>query len=276
MLLVGCALWAGGCRGAPPPATEPRSSGRDARLHLPDGVGGDPGWLGVELRDGDAGRGVTVVKVLRGSPADLAGIEAGDEIVQVGELRVGSPAALRETIAAHRAGERLPIALLRRGATRLFAVELAARPDLETMIAQNVLGAPAPPLPVKAVTGLTPDRQLLAGKVVLVEFWAEWCLPCHLLSPRLNAWRDRFRGEGVEIIGVTAERVETAARAARELGIEYTVAADDTGEATTLWGAHALPSLFVVDRQGIVRDVLVGYDEAHLARIEQLVTQLVR
>ena len=74
---------------------------------------------------------------------------------------------------------------------------------------------------------------------------------------------------------MTIDPVADAARDAAELGLEYPVLADPSGSTTQMYQAYALPTLFVIDRAGVVRDVTVGYDPSRLAQIEATLEQLI-
>ena len=66
-----------------------------------------------------------------------------------------------------------------------------------------------------------------------------------------------------------------AASAAAQLGIEYPVFSDENGKTTMAYQARAIPVVFVIDRTGTVRDVMVGYDTRRLPKLDQLVNQLI-
>jgi hypothetical protein len=76
------------------------------------------------------------------------------------------------------------------------------------------------------------------------------------------------------VVGIAAEPVEPAARAAYQLGMVYPIAVDDTGRTSRAYRAVAVPTLFVVDRRGTVRDVLVGYSGGRLREIDGLIARL--
>jgi peroxiredoxin len=238
---------------------------------------GRRGWLGVELAAAPEASGVRVRRVVRGSPAARAGLLPGDLIQRIDGAAVGEPRDVVQRVGALGAGHRLSVALRRGSSERLMAVVLDARPDDDGMMQMTFVGAPAPAFEaLQTVQGSTPPSlTALRGKVVVLEFWASWCAACRIMVPTINDWHARYSAQGVEVLAVTTDPVTLASRAAYELRIRYPVMSDQSGRTTEAYGALALPTLFVLDKQGIVRDVMVGYSQARLAELELLIERLV-
>ena len=159
----------------------------------------------------------------------------------------------------------------------MLQVRLGPAPDDDGVMRMRYVGAPAPALvQLQTVQGsVTPTKNALQGKVVVLEFWASWCAVCRFLVPKMNEWHDRFGMQGVEVLGVTTEPVVPAAQAASQLGMGYPIASDNSGKTTEAYRANALPTLFVLDRKGIVRDVVVGYSSDRIAHMETVIDKLV-
>jgi thiol-disulfide isomerase/thioredoxin len=261
----------------PPPPAAAVSSAAAAPVAAP--VDPDaPAWLGVELAAVPAGEaGVMVRDVVPGAPAEHAGIKSGDRILSVGGEPVARPQDVVRGVSLRRAGERLSIGLERAGETRLLAVPLGARPNEDQLLRSQFLGAQAPAWRALAtVKGSLPKEVTeLRGRVVVIDFWASWCIACRLAIPTLNAWHDRFGVRGLTVVGITTDPAELALEASVELGIGYAVASDRDGLTSRAYRANAIPTLFVVDKQGTVRDVMVGYSSDRLAEVEKTLEALV-
>lgn len=227
------------------------------------------------MQPGEAG--VRVRSVVHGSPAEQTGLAEGDRILSVDGQSVQRPEDVVTRVGAHPAGARVSLGVRRGTQDRLFAVRLAPKPDTERIMRMSYVGRPAPTLEaLKAAQGsVTPTLGALRGNVVVVEFWATWCMVCRVLAPTMESWQKRYAGQGVELLGITMEPVDRAALAASELGMTYPIASDETGKTSRAYRALALPTLFVIDRQGTVRDVLVGYSSGRLQQIQALLDRLV-
>jgi thiol-disulfide isomerase/thioredoxin len=180
-------------------------------------------------------------------------------------------------VSRHRAGERLSVGLERAGATRLLAVPLGARPNEDQLLRTQFLGTQAPAWrELATVRGSLPKEVAeLRGRVVVIDFWASWCVACRLAIPTLNEWHDRYGVRGLTVVGITTDPSDLALEASVELGITYAVASDLDGLTSRAYRASAIPTLFVVDKQGTVRDVMVGYSSERLAEVEKTVASLI-
>lgn len=236
-----------------------------------------PAWLGVELAlRMPEDPGVLVRSVVPGSPAERAGVLAGDVILSVEGQTVGRPSELVAEIAGRHPGERVALAVNRHGDNRLFSADLEALPNEEALMKKRFLNAAAPSFgQLLAVQGNTePNLRALKGRVVVLEFWATWCVPCRLTAPRLTDWSDRHTAEGLSVLGITTDPVPLAAEGARKASMSYSVFSDDSGDTVRGYKAFALPTLFVIDRRGVVRDIVVGYSSERLRQVDGLLKRL--
>jgi DsbE subfamily thiol:disulfide oxidoreductase len=98
-----------------------------------------------------------------------------------------------------------------------------------------------------------------AGQVVVVNFWASWCAPCRREQPALEAISDRYRDEGVAVIGVNYRDDDDSARAyLREFGVGYPSVVDFPGTLLGRFGIPGLPGTVIVDASGEMRFRVLG------------------
>jgi len=89
------------------------------------------------------------------------------------------------------------------------------------------------------------------GAVIVLNFWASWCLECRAEMPVLERLEREFSWRGLAIIAVNAgESKEAVARYAKELGLTFPLVLDPDGKINALYGVIALPTTFVVGRDG--------------------------
>ena len=105
----------------------------------------------------------------------------------------------------------------------------------------------------------------LRGKVVWINFWADWCPPCQQETPILRELDERYRDEGLEIIGVGVQQttVEDVTEYADRYELDYTIGFDGSGHIFREYRAYALPTQYFIDPDGVLAQIVVGpVDEA--------------
>jgi thiol-disulfide isomerase/thioredoxin len=128
-------------------------------------------------------------------------------------------------------------------------------------------GCPADAKPANmsfTLTGLNGDNIRLAdykGKIVFLNFWATWCVPCKAEIPILIELQDRYKAQGLEVVGVVAlDDFAKAAPFAEEMKMNYTIVDGTTRQdIEEAYGPlPGLPSSFVIARNGSVCYTHVG------------------
>ncbi len=231
-------------------------------------------WLGVSMDNG-GDLGVRVEHVVRGSPAERGGLRVGDRIVSIDGARVTTPGHVSRSVAGRKVGETLTLGLERTGNAISAAVVLAARPSSDDLVKMHLVGAPAPAWSnITTLSGAPSSVASLKGKVALIDFWASWCGPCRAIAPRLGALKDRLGAQGFTVVGVTTDEAEQAATYIEKHQMRYPSVIDTDGSTSRSYGIVGLPTMVLVDKRGIVRDVFVGFDPSGEAKLETAVKKL--
>jgi thiol-disulfide isomerase/thioredoxin len=138
----------------------------------------------------------------------------------------------------------------------------------------DLVGLPAPAfVNAKPMTGAPQSLAALKGRVVIVDFWASWCGPCRMLAPKLSTLKNRFGAQGLSVVGITSDDAEHAALFAERHGMTYASLVDTGSDTNKAYGIVGLPTVVVIDKKGIVRDVFVGFDPTD-TKMEQVVKTL--
>lgn len=112
-----------------------------------------------------------------------------------------------------------------------------------------------PTAPAFTLQRLDKDGELslasLRGKVVVLNFWASWCLPCKEEAPRLQQAWERWRDDGVVVLGVDAQDFRgDARRFMKRFGLTYPVVYDGKGSTLGRYGVTGFPETYFVSRDG--------------------------
>jgi cytochrome c biogenesis protein CcmG/thiol:disulfide interchange protein DsbE len=98
------------------------------------------------------------------------------------------------------------------------------------------------------------------GKVLVVDFWASWCVPCRRSFPWMNEMHSRYEDDGLVIIGVNVDRQsEDAATFLAKYPAKFDVVYDPEGALARKYGVEAMPSSIIFDRNGEVIDRHSGF-----------------
>ena len=137
-------------------------------------------------------------------------------------------------------------------------------------------GAPAP-----AFTASTFDNKPVSlsdyrGKVVFVDFWASWCSPCRQSLPMYDKLAGEFAPSDFVVIAVNVD--EEAADAKKFLTdhpVKYTIVQNPQGDIPKAFGLNGMPSSYLIDRDGMVRQRYVGFEPTDIAVLKTEITKLI-
>ena len=120
------------------------------------------------------------------------------------------------------------------------------------------VGAPAPMWSEATAQGSRFDSASLNGKVAYLNFFATWCPPCNEEAPAIDALQRQYGARGLQVVGIDVlENARKAGEFQREHGLTYPIVVDD-GTLRGRYAVNGLPVHVFIDRQGVVRSVVVG------------------
>jgi cytochrome c biogenesis protein CcmG, thiol:disulfide interchange protein DsbE len=127
-------------------------------------------------------------------------------------------------------------------------------------IKTGTIGKPAPAFTLQRLDGSGEVTLAdLAGKVVIVNFFASWCLPCTQENPALVRVFERYRASDVVMLGVNLqESRENGLAYVQRMGMGWTTLADDDGRVVLSYGVFGPPETFFIGRDGVIEGRHIG------------------
>jgi peroxiredoxin len=155
----------------------------------------------------------------------------------------------------------------------LLLALLAAHPSADAV----ERGQPAPAFTGAPLRHGEPVRlEDYRGKVVYLDFWASWCGPCRQSLPWMEQLRHDFGEAGLAVIAVNVdENPADAMRFLRRFEVGYPVVGDARGAIAARYDVRDMPSSYLIDRSGVVREVHRGFNRKGAARLREAVARLV-
>ena len=110
---------------------------------------------------------------------------------------------------------------------------------------------PLPALNLRTRDGQAFRLESLIGKVVVLDFWAPWCIPCRTSFPRLDTLEAKYQSRGLQVIGLTLQDDTDAIQAfLNAVPVSFPIVIDSAGTSGTVLGVVAMPTTFLLDRRG--------------------------
>lgn len=118
---------------------------------------------------------------------------------------------------------------------------------------------PAPSFTLSAIKGGPMSLTDLAGKPVMINFWATWCAACLKEMPELERIHNLYRDRGLSVILINLqETAEVAKRHIEDHGYTMTSLLDEKGQTAEKFQVFGLPTTFFVDKSGMIRKTHMG------------------
>jgi cytochrome c biogenesis protein CcmG/thiol:disulfide interchange protein DsbE len=144
----------------------------------------------------------------------------------------------------------------------LFFVPSCSKSAPHKEVPPPAVGNEAPSFTLKDVTGQTVSLSDFRGKVVVMDFWATWCLPCRETTQELNRLYSRYKDADVVILGVNMDGSGSAAKKVEDFAGKYNLAYPmliDDGTASKAYYVNKIPTTFVLDKEHVILKIYPGY-----------------
>jgi thiol-disulfide isomerase/thioredoxin len=128
------------------------------------------------------------------------------------------------------------------------------------------LAVPAPAFELPDIDQATIKLADFHGKVVLLDFWATWCGPCKMAIPHLKELASEYGDQGLVVVGISLDQggFRVLTPFVRSNGINYPVLLGGQQVAADYGGIRSIPTMFLIDRDGLVRKRYVGLTPAEV------------
>ena len=163
------------------------------------------------------------------------------------------------------------------GSTRRVRLSRAALSAFVVFSVATCVGAAEPPsdLPLHRMDGASFSLSTLKGRVVVLDFWASWCVPCRASVPFFNELQKKYEAQAVSVVGLSLEEDGDAVQGfLDDTPTSFLILRDPSGRAGEAFGVEAMPTTFLLDREGRVVARFEGSDKKIHARIAAAVATL--
>jgi peroxiredoxin/outer membrane lipoprotein-sorting protein len=132
------------------------------------------------------------------------------------------------------------------------------RRELQKAASVTSIGTLAPEFTLRNLQGEEVRLSDLRGKIVVLDFWATWCPPCHLSMPTLELLSRQFKDKGLVVLGIDDEDPKEQSAFLASFGYSFSSLVDPATKVKTLYNVEGIPATILVDRQGKIKTYDVG------------------
>ena len=160
---------------------------------------------------------------------------------------------------------------------RIPVITFLLAAGLPALAVEPGAAAPALSAPRLGEPRQTVSLEALRGKVVYVDFWASWCVPCRLSMPTLDRLHRKLSARGFAVVGINKDAtLADAQRFLARVPVGFSLAQDEQDAIAKAFDVKAMPSGYLIDRRGTVRKVHRGFTAETAAALEKEVEELLK
>ncbi len=136
-------------------------------------------------------------------------------------------------------------------------------------------GEPAPPIKLVTTSGQPITLNNYKGYVLVMDFFATWCIPCKESIPHLNSLKQKYGKQGLQVLGVSvdegSDREVRSFISERRIGYPVAIAGE---EMQADYGLRSIPTVYVINKKGMVADKFQGYSDQTARAMEDTIKRL--
>ena len=140
----------------------------------------------------------------------------------------------------------------------------------------NVFAQQAKPFKLQNRQGDWVQLSDFKDKVILLDFWASWCIPCRESFPWMNTLQDKYQAKGFEVVTINLDQeAEEKARFLKKYNANFTVLSDPNGDTPKAYNVLGMPTSMIIDRQGNIVYKHIGYKASDASFYEQKIVDAI-
>jgi len=212
-------------------------------------------WMGVAIENHP--NGVLVKSVIPDTPAFRVGLKTGDIITKIDLQRVKSSPQLIEYILTKGVGNEVKVEFLREKKLQTLTLTLEARPEDLSFLNQKLLNSKLPNFKLKQVKdGKYFTNGDFQGKVLIIEFWETWCIPCRESHKDLSKFAEEE--PNIVVLAVSSEPIKILKEYTTKNKYKFLTLQDENSLLKKELFVYAVPTTFVVDTSRTIKHVAIG------------------
>ena len=212
-------------------------------------------WLGVSIEKHP--NGIIITHVHSGTPALKSGLKVGDIVQKINGVTVRDTGEMISHIQGIGLGRKVTLTIMRQNQTRVVTTVLQPRPDLVEIMDGRLVGLKAPPFDLPSLDGVVISPAKLAGKPLLIMFWATWCPACKESLPVLASFMERQQ-KRIHVALISTESQKTLREFFATRKPPFYILHDPKGKVSAGYMMPAIPTFIFIDHKGRVQQAVVG------------------
>jgi thiol-disulfide isomerase/thioredoxin len=148
-----------------------------------------------------------------------------------------------------------------------------SKPESDTQAVAE-MNRPAPNFTLRDLGGQEVSLDQFKGKIVLMDFWATWCGPCRMTMPLLERLQKEYSSVMVQLAVNQYEPIEEVREYVQSQGVHARVLLDEEGSVSAAYRVGSIPMQVLIDREGILRYVQLGFSPSMTAELRMEIEKL--
>ncbi|HPW95069.1 MAG TPA: thioredoxin-like domain-containing protein [Fibrobacteraceae bacterium] len=231
-------------------------------------------WLGFSFKKEPYQNQMALVVegVHPSSGALAAGLSNGDKVISVNEKQITSVGVVQDVLKKKKVGESISIRFIRDGKEQTAKIKLTDRPDDISNWTGSAIGSKMVDFGQNFYAN--GEKRQAKPKVILLDFWATWCMPCRQTLPILERLYNKYAKEGLEVVGISKESLSVLKSFYQKNASVYPLYRDADFKFSNHYRITSVPTLMLLDQNGYIQKVWAGVPNE--AQLDQIIREKLR